>query len=276
MAMADLAATSLLGLPLTTWLAALGASLLCGFVGTLVVLRRLVALGGGLAHAAFGGIGLAVVLGVDPRFGATGVALGAAGLLSRLPRDRSDRRDALIGVLWALGMAVGMLLLAGTPGGQVDVDGYLFGDISRVDASALGVVGAVALLVLLVHLAWGRELVATAFDPDHARLQGLPVDALAFAMMAIVALSVVALLQLVGVVLAIALLAMPPLVALRLFRSLPAIVLGGSLVGGGVMIGGLLLGRRLVWPAGPAIVVVGAVVLALSRAVPQRSVRGPA
>jgi zinc transport system permease protein len=274
--MADLAAPALLGLPLTTWLAALGASLLCGFVGTLVVLRRLVALGGGLAHAAFGGIGLAVVVGVDPRIGAAGVALGAAGLLSRLPRDRSDRQDALIGVLWALGMAVGMLLLAGTTGGHVDVDGYLFGDIARVDAAALGIVAAVALLVLAVHLAWGRELVATAFDPDHARLQGLPVDALSFAMMAIVALSVVALLQLVGVVLAIALLAMPPLVALRLFRSLPAIVAGGALVGGGVMIGGLLLGLRLGWPAGPAIVVVGAAVLALSRLAPQRSVRGGA
>jgi zinc transport system permease protein len=274
--MADLAAPALLGLPLTTWLAALGASLLCGFVGTLVVLRRLVALGGGLAHAAFGGIGLAVVVGVDPRIGAAGVALGAAGLLSRLPRDRSDRQDALIGVLWALGMAVGMLLLAGTTGGHVDVEGYLFGDIARVDAAALGIVAAVALLVLAVHLAWGRELVATAFDPDHARLQGLPVDALSFAMMAIVALSVVALLQLVGVVLAIALLAMPPLVALRLFRSLPAIVAGGALVGGGVMIGGLLLGLRLGWPAGPAIVVVGAAVLALSRLAPQRSVRGGA
>ena len=272
--MAELVAPALLGLPLAAWLAALGASVLCGFVGTLVVLRRLVALGGGLAHAAFGGIGLAVVLGFDPRVGAAGVALGAAGVLSRLPRERSDRQDALIGVLWALGMAVGMLLLAGTPGGSVDVEGYLFGDIARVDASALGVVGAVALLVLVVHLAWGRELVATAFDPDHARLQGLPVDALSFVMMAIVALSVVALLQLVGVVLAIALLAIPPLVALRLLRSLPAIVAGGALVGGAVMIGGLLLGRRLGWPAGPAIVVTGAALLAVSRLAPQRSVRG--
>lgn len=274
--MADLAAPALLGLPLTTWLAALAASLLCGFVGTLVVLRRLVALGGGLAHAAFGGIGFAVVVGIDPRIGAAGVALAAAALLSRLPRDRSDRQDALIGVLWALGMAVGMLLLAGTPGGSVDVEGYLFGDIARVDASALGVVAAVALLVLVVHLAWGRELVATAFDPDHARLQGLPVEALSFAMMAVVALSIVALLQLVGVVLAIALLAMPPLVALRLFRSLPAIVAGGAVAGGAVMVGGLLLGRRLGWPAGPAIVVVGAALLALSRLAPQGSVRGGA
>jgi ABC-type Mn2+/Zn2+ transport system permease subunit len=86
----------------------------------------------------------------------------------------------------------------------------------------------------------------------------------------------VALLQLVGVVLAIALLAMPPLVALRLFRSLPGIVAGGALVGAAVMIGGLLLGLRVGWPAGPAIVVVGAVVLALSRLAPQRSVRGGA
>lgn len=258
-----------LGLPATSLVAALLAALLCGFVGTFVVLRRLVALGGGIAHAAFGGIGLAVVAGFDPRFGAAAVALGAAALLARLPRERSDRQDAMIGVLWAAGMAAGMLLLAGSAQGDADVESYLFGDISRVRADDLWALGAIVAAVIAAHVARGREIVATAFDPEHAKLQGLPVGALSLLLMALVALSVVALLQLVGVVLAIALLAIPPLVALRLFRSMAAIVACGAAVALVVQLAGLRLAGAVGWPAGPTIVLVGAVALGLARLAPR-------
>lgn len=261
-------AALLFGLPATSLVAALLASLLCGFVGTFVVLRRLVALGGGIAHAAFGGIGLAVVAGFDPRFGAAAVAIGAAVLLARLPRERSDRQDAMIGVLWAVGMATGMLLLSGSAHGDADVESYLFGDISRVRGEDLWALGAIVAAVIASHLARGREVVATAFDPEHAKLQGLPVGMLSVLLMALVALSVVALLQLVGVVLAIALLAIPPLVALRLFRSMASIVACGAAVALAIQLGGLRLALALDWPAGPSIVVVGAAVLLLMRLVP--------
>jgi ABC-type Mn2+/Zn2+ transport system permease subunit/predicted extracellular nuclease len=264
------------GLPATSVAAALLAALVCGLVGTFVVLRRLVALGGGIAHAAFGGIGAAVVLGVDPRLGAAAVAVGAAALLARLPRERSDRQDALIGVLWAVGMAAGMLLLAGSPSADADVEGYLFGDIGAVRGADLVALGALVLAVVAVYLWRGRELVAVAFDPEHARLQGLPVGALSLLLLTLVALSVVALLQLVGVVLAIALLAIPPLVALRLCRSLPAIVVTGAAVAFAVSLAGLALGRGLAWPSGPSIVLVGAAALALSRMVPRRARRAAA
>ena len=261
---------TLLGLPATSLVAALLASLLCGFVGTFVVLRRLVALGGGIAHAAFGGIGFAVVAGFDPRLGAAAVALLAAALLSRLPRERSDRQDALIGVLWAVGMAVGMLLLSRAGGGadDADVESYLFGDIARVRGADLWTLAAVVVAVVAVHLARGRELVATAFDPEHAAIQGLPVRGLSVLLMSLVALSVVALLQHVGVVLAIALLAVPPLVALRLCRSMGAIVACGAIVAFVIQVVGLKLALGAGWPAGPSIVLVGAAALALARWAP--------
>jgi len=122
--------------------------------------------------------------------------------------------------------------------------------------------------VIASHFARGREVVATAFDPEHAKLQGLPVGMLSVLLMALVALSVVALLQLVGVVLAIALLAIPPLVALRLFRSMASIVACGAAVALAIQLGGLRLALALDWPAGPSIVVVGAAVLLLVRLVP--------
>src|SRR5262249_21079598 len=122
--------------------------------------------------------------------------------------------------------------------------------------------------VVAAHLVRGRELVAVAFDPEHARLQGLPVGALSLGLFVLVALSVVALLELVGVVLAIALLAIPPLVALRLFRSLGAIVACGAAVALAIQLAGLALARGVAWPAGPTVVLVGAAALAISRLAP--------
>jgi zinc transport system permease protein len=262
-----------LGLPAEQIAAVLLASVLCGFVGTFVVLRRLVALGGGIAHAAFGGIGLAVVLGVAPRWGAAAVALGSAALLAGLPRDRSDRQDAVIGVLWSVGMALGMLLLAGTPAGDADVESYLFGDITAVDGDDVATLALLVAGVLVAHARWGRELVATAFDPEHARLQGLPVRGLTLLGLLLVALSIVALLEMAGVVLAIALLAIPPLVALRWLRGLPAVVAGAALFAAAMSLAGLGLGAASGWPAGPTIVLVGGVALALSRLSPARPTR---
>lgn len=253
--------------------AALLASVLCGFVGTLVVLRRLVALGGGVAHAAFGGIGVALAAGFAPRLGAAAVAVVVAAVLAAQGGERSDRQDAVIGVLWAVGMATGMWLLAGVSSSAVDVEGYLFGDIARVARADLGALALLDLAVIAVFVLRGRELVAVAFDAEHARIQGLPVRALSFLLLLLVALSVVALLALVGVVLAIALLAIPPLVALRLCRGLGAAMATAAGVGLAMTLGGLALAAAVARPAGPSVVLVGAALLALSRLAPRRRLR---
>lgn len=262
-----------LGVPPAALAAALLASLLCGFVGTVVVLRRLVALGGGIAHAAFGGVGLALLLGFDPRLGAAGVAALAAAALAPLRAERLARLDAAIGVLWAVGMATGMLLLAGAAHGDLDVESILFGDLMQVRSSDLALLGGFVFGMIGVLLAFGRELVATAFDDEHARLQGLPVGRLSFVLLLVVALAVVALLSLVGVVLAIALLAIPPLVALRLFRGLPMIVVAGCGVGLLITVGGLAVAARLATPAGPTIILLGGVILGLVQLAPRRTLR---
>lgn len=262
-----------LGVSTSALAAALLASLLCGFVGTIVVLRRLVALGGGIAHAAFGGVGLAMLLGFDPRLGAGAVAALAAAALSPLRSERLARQDAAIGVFWAVGMAIGMLLLAGVAHDDAHVESILFGDLTRVVPEDLALLAGLVLAMLAALLAFGRELVAVAFDDEHARLQGLPVGTLSFVLLLIVALAVVALLTLVGVVLAIALLAIPPLIALRLFRSLPAIVAGGCAVGLLLTLGGLALAARFATPAGPTIILLGGVLLGLVQVAPRRTLR---
>ncbi len=270
--MVELAAA--LGIAPDALWAALAASLLCGLVGTLVVLRRLVALGGGVAHAAFGGIGAALRLGVEPRLGAAAVAVLTAAVLAPLRRDRLERNDAAIGVLWAVGMAAGMLLVAGADvgsAGAVDLEGVLFGDISAVrpvDLQAIWVLDAVAIGVFALA---GRRLVATAFDPDQAELQGVRTGLYGFTLLLLVALSVVALLSLVGVVLAVALLAIPPLIALRLCRGLWTAMAAAALAALLVSVAGLALAARFELPAGPAIVLVAAAVLGLVQLAPRRS-----
>jgi len=268
---ADLLAPT--GIAPEAFAAAVAASVLCGAVGTLVVLRRLVALGGGVAHAAFGGIGAAVRLGFDPRLGAAAVAVVVAAVLAPLRRDRLERHDALIGVLWALGMAAGMILLAGASGGEVDVEGALFGDVAAVRRADVAVLVALDLAVLALFAWRGREIVAVAFDLDHARLRGIPAGLWSFVLNLLVALAVVALLALVGVVLAIALLAIPPLAALRLCRGLRAAMTVAAGIALVTTLGGLALAARWELPAGPVAVLVGAAILGLAHLVPRRAVR---
>ncbi|MCL4837778.1 MAG: metal ABC transporter permease [Thermoanaerobaculia bacterium] len=242
--------------------AALLASVLCGVVGTFVVLKRLVAASGGIAHAAFGGLGAFYFLGWPPRLGAVGVAAAAALALSG--SARSDRRqDAAIGVIWAVGMAVGLVFIHLTPGYAPSLMGFLFGDILLVSPADLWLAAGADLVVLAHVLLFGRRIVAVAFDEECARLQGIPVRAYSLLLLLLTALTVVVLLRLVGIVLVIALLTLPPLVALRLFRGLGAVVAGAVAVAVVQSVGGLLLAFLLDLPAGPVIVLLGALLLGL-------------
>jgi len=253
--------------------AALLASVLCGVVGTLVVLKRLVSIAGGVAHAAFGGLGVAYWAGADPRLGALAVAALSAVGLGFLDRERVRRLDAAIGVLWAVGMAVGLVFLHWTPGYAPDLLAYLFGNILLLTPSDLALAAA-AVAAVLVLLAWrGRELVAVAFDEEAARLQGLPTRAYGILLLMLAAVSVVVLLQLVGIVLAVALLTLPPLIALRLARSIAGVVVAATAVCLALTVGGLLLSFALDLPSGPVMVLSGAVALGAAQLVPRRSTR---
>lgn len=249
------------------------ASVLCGVVGTFVVLKRLVSISGGVAHAAFGGLGAAYWAGWEPRLGAVAVAVASAVGLGFLDGDRARRQDAAIGVLWAVGMAIGLVFLHLTPGYAPNLLGFLFGNILLVSAADLWLAGIADLAVILLLALFGRELVAVAFDEECARLQGVPVRLFSILLLALVALSVVALLQLVGIVLVIALLTIPPLVAQRLVRSLRATVLVSIAICLALTSGGLVLSYLLDWPSGPTMVLLGALALGAAQLRRPRAVR---
>lgn len=241
--------------------AGLAAAVLCGVVGTFVVVRRLVFLGGGIAHAAFGGLGACYWAGIDPRIGAAAVAVVSAVLLGRAEGERGRSEDAVIGVLWAVGMAVGIVFLHATPGYAPDLMTYLFGNILTVgDGDVLLTVGLVAVVLVLLAL-WFKELTALAFDPEFAAVQGVPVRAAGTALLVLVALSVVLLIHLVGILLVIALLAIPPAISLMLVHRFGLVMLLSTVIGAAITLGGLALSWAWDLPSGPVIVLLGAALM---------------
>ncbi|HEX9734797.1 MAG TPA: metal ABC transporter permease [Thermoanaerobaculia bacterium] len=244
--------------------AGLLASVLCGVLGTFVVVKRLVFISGGVSHAAFGGLGACHYLGLDHRLGAAAVAILAAVALGGAHRRGWARsHDAMIGILWAAGMALGIVFIAATPGYAPDLTTYLFGSLLTVGESDVWLTLALVVIVALLLAAFFKELVAVAFDEEFAAVQGVPVGPFMTLLMVLIALSVVLLIQLVGIILVIALLTIPPVIALMLVRSFGAVLLLSTLIGSLITVGGLALSYAWNLPSGPAIVLLGVALLPL-------------
>ena len=155
------------------FLAGLLASIMCGIIGTLVVVNRIVFLSGGIAHAAYGGIGLAFFFGFSYLWGIMGFALLMAVIMASVSLRAKQRADTIIGVLWAVGMALGVILLDLTPGYNVDLMSYLFGSILTVPASDLWIMLLIDGVVVLFVGYYYHDLVSLSYDEDFARVRGV-------------------------------------------------------------------------------------------------------
>ncbi|MEX0872078.1 MAG: metal ABC transporter permease [Aquisalimonadaceae bacterium] len=240
-------------------LAGLLASVLSGVVGTFVVIKRLVFIAGGISHAAFAGLGVCYYLGIHPLIGAVVVAVLAALLLGWLGRGDSGRhQDAFIGILWAAGMAVGIVFIHMTPGYAPNLMAYLFGDILTVSRANVWLLAGLVALTLLIMGLFYRSFVAVAFDETFAQVQGVPVNLINQMLLVLVALAVILLIQVVGIVLLIALFTLPPVIALMMAARSFALVLLSAVIMGMIMTTGGLAGSYwLDIPSGPAIVLFG-------------------
>lgn len=237
------------------------ASALCGVVGTFVVTKRLTFISGGLSHAAFGGLGLCFFLGVNPIVGAVAVSLASALLLGAIDPERARSHDAAIGVLWAAGVAVGIVFIYKTPGYAPNLMTYLFGNILMVTPADVRMTLVLSLAVFLVVALFYKSLVAVAFDEVFAAVQGLPVRLLLTLLLVLVALTVVVLIQVVGILLVIALLTIPPVASLMLFKDLRSVLVGSVVLGEAMTLAGLAVSYYEDLPSGPAIVLLGTALL---------------
>ncbi|MCG8640764.1 MAG: metal ABC transporter permease [Desulfobacterales bacterium] len=236
--------------------AGLLASIICGIIGTLVVVNRIVFLSGGIAHAAYGGIGMAFYFKWPYLPGTIGFSLVAAMLMAAVSHSVKHRADTIIGVIWAVGMAFGIILLDLTPGYNVDLMSYLFGSILTVPGSDLVVMSAVGGFIIVLAYYYYPDLLAMSYDEEFARIRGVPVKTLYFGLIGLLAITVVLVIQVVGLILVIALLTIPPFIVEKHVKSLAQMMVASSILGCVFTLTGLWLSYQYNLTSGATIIMV--------------------
>lgn len=239
--------------------AGLLASLACGVMGSLVVVNRMVFLAGGVAHAAYGGVGLAFLVGWPVLPSALGFTTLASLVMAGATRTRLERVDTLIGALWAVGMAFGIVCIDLAQGYHADLMSYLFGSILTVPRSDLLVMIGLNLAILALVAWFYQDLVVMSFDREFARTRGVPVTLLHFLVPCLTAWTVVMVVEVVGLILVIALMTIPPYLAERRSRSLVGMMVRAALISAACCVLGLMASYHLDLTSGASIIGVAAV-----------------
>ena len=195
-------------------------SICAGIIGSLIVVNRMVFLAGGIAHTSYGGIGMAIYFGIPIFLGASLFAVGAALLLASLSLNHKSQMDTFIGLIWAVGMAIGVIFVDLTPGYNVDLMSYLFGSILAVSHEDLYFISALLVIILLVVTLRYRDILAVSYDSEYAALRGVNVKFFHTLTLVLSALTVVVSIKIVGLILVIALLTIPVYIAEKLSSSL--------------------------------------------------------
>ena len=203
------------------------ASIACGIIGSYVVARRITYIAGAIAHSVLGGMGAARYLQTvyqwdwcHPLYGAVAAALLSAVIIGLVSLGARQREDTVIGAVWAIGMAVGILFIFKTPGYNEDLMSYLFGNILMVSAEDLLLIAGLDILIVVVGLLFYNQLLAVCFDEEFARIRGVHVEFYYLLLLCLTALTVVLLVTVVGIVMVIALLTLPVAVAGHFSRRL--------------------------------------------------------
>ena len=240
-------------------LAGLLVSVACGVIGVYVVVNRIVFMSGGIAHAAFGGIGLGYYLGTNPVLGALLFSVGAALAMGTVQRRTRARADTIVGMMWAIGMAVGIILVDLTPGYAADLMSYLFGSILTVPWADLAIMLLLDIVIIALVAAFYKELLAISFDEAYASTASVRVDAIQLLLLCLVALTVVMLMRVVGLILVIALLTVPAAIAGQLTGDLKRMMLISIVLGVVFTTTGLWISYALDLTSGATIILTSAV-----------------
>ena len=236
-------------------LAAVFAGITCGIVGTYVVSRRIVFLGGGVTHASFGGLGIAFWMGVNPIGGAMVFAiLSAVGIEWASDKGRM-REDSAIGIIWSVGMAVGALFMSLTPGyTSGDLASYMFGSIVTVTTRDVATLGALTAFCVAGMALWRRPITYLAFDRDFAASQGIATKTASYALTVIVAATIVLSIRIMGIVLLLSLFTIPTVTANAFTKSYGAMTLWASVTATAGAVTGLVISYNWEVPPGAGII----------------------
>ena len=239
-------------------------SIACGVIGAYVVVNKIVFLSGGISHAAYGGIGLGYFLGINPVLGAIAFSLASALGMGVVSRKARQRADTAIGILWALGMALGIIFIDLTPGYSADLMSYLFGSILTVPTSDIVLMLVLDAVIISVVALLYKEFLALSFDEEFATVVGIPVERIYLLLLCLIALTVVMLMRVVGLIMVIALLTIPAAISEQFTSNLKKMMLLSTLLGVLFTTAGLWLSYAFDLTSGATIIIVAGVGFLLS------------
>ncbi len=237
-------------------LGAVFASITAGIVGTYIVCRRMVFLSGGITHASFGGIGIGYFLGFNPVLGAAIFGILSALGIEYLSVRHKIREDSAIGILWAFGMATGIIFIYLTPGYSPDLIGYLFGSILTVTNADIIALGIMSVILIIYFSVFYRTILYMSYDESFARTYSSYVNTFKYVTTALVALTIVLNIRMAGVVLVISLLTIPPNIAMIFTRVYSEIIIWSIISGFIGTVAGYIISYYLGIPVGATIIFV--------------------
>lgn len=238
----------------TALMAGLLASIGCGVMGSYVVVKRIGYMAGGISHSVLGGMGAALFFGFAPVAGALLAAIIAALIIGWVKLNWHAQEDTLIGAIWAIGMSIGVIFISKTPGYSTDLLSYLFGNILLIPRHQLLQMAILNLTVVVMVVAFYRQFLAVSFDEEFARLRGVPVTFFYLLFLCLVAITVVLLVQVVGLILVIALLTLPAAIAGHYVHTLGKMMLAASILGAMFTTIGIVFAYELDLPPGSVII----------------------
>ncbi len=245
-------------------LAVLLASIACGIIGVYVVVKRMVFISGGIAHASFGGVGLGYFLGVNPIWGIIPFSILSALVMGLVSKRTRIPEDTAIGILWALGMSLGIVFIGLSPGYAPDLFSYLFGNILTVTSVDLIIMLILDLVIIMVVFLFYKEFLALSFDDEFATVVGVPTVKLYFLLLGLIALTIVVLMKVVGLIMIIALLTIPAAISKQYTSNLKKMIFISILLSAIFGLGGLWLSYQLNLASGATIVIVSGIGFILS------------
>ena len=238
------------------------ASIAFGIIGTFVVTRRITSIAGAIAHCVLGGIGAAMFFKVEynlawchPILGAIVAAIIAALVIGFVSIYAKQREDTIIGAIWAIGMAVGLLFIAKTPG-EVDLHSYLFGNILLISQDDIYITLILDIVIIIPAILLFNNILGVCFDSHFSELRGVRVKFIYFTLLIMTALTIVLMVNIVGIIMVIAMLTLPAAVAGQFTKRLWSMMVLSVLLSIVFTSSGLMLSYKIAMPSGPTIVVI--------------------
>jgi len=246
------------------FLAGILIAIACGIVGSLVVVNRMVFISGGIAHASYGGIGMAVFFGVPILLGAGVFSLLTAIIIGLLTIKGKNRIDTIIGAVWAIGMAIGIIFIDMSPGYNTNLMSYLFGSIISVPQRFLFYMASLDIIIAVTVFFFHKEFLAVSYDEEFAIIRGINTKFFRLLLLGLSALTVVMSIQLTGLILVIALLTIPTYIAEKFSGSLVRMMILSSVLGVVFVFAGLVISYKTNLTAGAVIVIISSFAFILS------------